>query len=150
MDESKLEECLAEASSLDNVLAQCFLNTAYAITENALLMRSLLPGGEPEPLTDRSSPGIARMQRAKRRRGLKKADEIPSAKKKRKTSGYVMYTSSIRPEVKAHNPSLGPAAMMSELAARWKDLTKEQQTVWNVRANTDATDGDGGTESEDN
>mmetsp|Transcript_7836 Transcript_7836/g.20479 ORF Transcript_7836/g.20479 Transcript_7836/m.20479 type:complete len:151 (-) Transcript_7836:263-715(-) len=135
VDEEHLQECLDNAAPLDRVLAQSLLNSASALAENALLLRSLLPGGQPLPLADALSPGIAsKEKKPRRRKSGDAADEGPSGKRKRAPTGYLMYINSIRPEVKAQNPSLGPSAMMSSLAARWKALSEEQQKVWTSRA----------------
>lgn len=69
----------------------------------------------------------------------KQTDDKP--KTKRGPTGYLMYTASMRPEVKAEleaaleeGEKLKPQAVVTGLAAKWKALSDEERTEWNDKA----------------
>lgn len=69
----------------------------------------------------------------------KQTDDKP--KTKRGPTGYLMYTASMRPEVKAEleaaleeGEKLKPQSVVTELAAKWKALSDEERTEWNDKA----------------
>ena len=68
----------------------------------------------------------------------KKADSDDDKPKKKRTSGYILYSNSMRDEVKdaltvdgekPKNPDI-----MRELAKNWKALSKDEQEVWKAKA----------------
>ena len=68
----------------------------------------------------------------------KKADSDDDKPKKKRTSGYILYSNSTRDEVKdaltldgdkPKNPDI-----MRELAKNWKALGEEEQEVWKAKA----------------
>ena len=66
-----------------------------------------------------------------------KADAPP--KKKRGTTGYLMFASDARPGVKEElikggNESPKPTEVITEVAKKWKALSEEEQGVWNEKA----------------
>ena len=66
-----------------------------------------------------------------------KADVEP--KKKRGTTGYLMFASEMRPEVKAKlidegNESPKPTEVITEVAKRWKALDDKKRDEWNAKA----------------
>ena len=76
-----------------------------------------------------------------------KSDE-DKPKKKRAPTGYLVYSSATRPEVRAEltdvldeGEKLKPQDVVRALAARWKDLDQEERDEWNTKAKTpDASD----------
>ena len=64
-------------------------------------------------------------------------DEVP---KKKKTSGYILFSSANREEVKetlqAKNPDekLKNTEIMKELARLWKELPQDEKDIWNQKA----------------
>ena len=59
--------------------------------------------------------------------------EVP--KKKRSPSGYLLYTNSIRAQVKTElGQENRPKDVTRELAKRWKALDHEQRTEWNHKS----------------
>ena len=68
----------------------------------------------------------------------KKADSDDDKPKKKRTSGYILYSNSMRDEVKEaltldgekpKNPDI-----MRELAKNWKALSEDEQEVWKAKA----------------
>lgn len=62
-------------------------------------------------------------------------------KKKRGTTGYLVFSKEMREEVKAEmeaelgdGEKLQPKLVVSELAKRWKDLGESEKTTWNDKA----------------
>ena len=83
------------------------------------LMRSLLPGGEPEPLEDEdeeaTSAGKGKGKKGRGKRGAasaKAGDEQGSAKKKRPLTGYLLFGADERLRIKAADPELAPPMVM--------------------------------------
>ena len=60
--------------------------------------------------------------------------------KPKKTSGYLMYSASVRAEVKEKLIVDGgegkPKEVVQAIAAKWKELTDEEKAVWNKKAKT--------------
>ena len=95
--------------------------------------------------------GIESTPQAGKKKGKKekavKQDEEP--KKKRGTTGYLMFASDMRPTVKESlinngNESPKPTEVITEVAKRWKALTDEEREVWNAKAKaaSDTSDGE--------
>ena len=60
-------------------------------------------------------------------------------KKKRAVTGYLMFASAMRPEVKVEliengNESPKPTEVITEVAKRWKALDDEERDEWNAKA----------------
>ena len=69
----------------------------------------------------------------------KQTDDKP--KTKRGPTGYLMYTASMRPEVKAEleaalgeGEKLKPQSVVTQLAAKWKALSDDDRAEWNEKA----------------
>ena len=69
----------------------------------------------------------------------KQTDDKPKAK--RGPTGYLMYTASMRPEVKAEleaalgeGEKLKPQSVVTQLAAKWKALSDDDRAEWNEKA----------------
>ena len=69
----------------------------------------------------------------------KQTDDKP--KTKRGPTGYLMYTASMRPEVKAEleaalgeGEKLKPQSVVTQLAAKWKALSEDDRAEWNEKA----------------
>jgi len=74
-------------------------------------------------------------------KGAKKAAKADGEKPKRRTTGYLMFSAAMRPEVKAEmaevleeDEKLAPQEVVRELAKRWKALGDEEKLGWNQRA----------------
>jgi len=52
----------------------------------------------------------------------------------KKTTGYQVFCKENRAEVKSENPEVNAGTITSMLAAMWKQLDKEEQEEWNLRA----------------
>jgi hypothetical protein len=72
-------------------------------------------------------------------------EEVPKKTKKdkeanviqvdtKKTNGYQVFCKETRAEVKSENPEVNAGTITSMLAAMWKQLDKEEQEEWNLRA----------------
>ena len=70
----------------------------------------------------------------------KKEKKEVDPNKPKKTSGYLIYSSSVRQEVKAKLIEDGgegkPKEVVQAIAAKWKELTDEEKAVWNEKAKT--------------
>ena len=73
------------------------------------------------------------------KKGKKEKKEVDPNKPK-KTSGYLIYSNSVRAEVKEQLIADGgegkPKEVVQAIAAKWKELTDEEKAVWNVKAKT--------------
>ncbi len=74
-------------------------------------------------------------------KGAKKAAKADGEKPKRRTTGYLMFSAAMRPEVKAElaevleeDEKLAPQEVVRELAKRWKALEDDVKLGWNQRA----------------
>ena len=70
----------------------------------------------------------------------KKEKKVVDPNKPKKTSGYLIYSNSVRAEVKEQLIAAGgegkPKEVVQAIAAKWKELTDEQKAVWNEKAKT--------------
>lgn len=126
----ELDERLAAVSPLDRVLVQNLRNAASALSEGALLLRSLIPGGKPEPLHD-TAPVPSKLGKKRKQRV---SNEPDASKKKKPLSGYIVFSNDERAKLKAANSSLTPKEIMSKNAERWRSLTEEEKQIWKTRA----------------
>tara|TARA_Y100001980_G_C14477716_1_gene256740 strand:+ start:420 stop:758 length:339 start_codon:yes stop_codon:yes gene_type:complete len=79
------------------------------------------------------------------------SDDIPNPKakakeeheeqpKKKRTSGYILYSNANRTEVKerltqeAHDDKIKNTDVMKELARMWKELSEQEKAIWNAKA----------------
>jgi len=73
-----------------------------------------------------------------------KKEVVPN--KPKKTSGYLIYSKSVRAEVKEQLIADGgegkPKEVVQAIAAKWKELTDEEKAVWNEKAKTPAASED--------
>ena len=78
-------------------------------------------------------------QPAKKGKKAKVAKEDGEPKKKRAPTGYLMYASEMRPEVKAAliedgNETPKPTEVITEVAKRWKAMDDAGRDEWNAKA----------------
>ena len=70
----------------------------------------------------------------------KKEKKEVDPNKPKKTSGYLIYSNSVRPQVKEQLIADGgegkPKEVVQAIAAKWKELTDEEKAVWNEKAKT--------------
>ena len=70
----------------------------------------------------------------------KKEKKEVDPNKPKKTSGYLIYSNSVRAEVKAQLIADGgegkPKEVVQAIAAKWKGLGDEEKAVWNDKAKT--------------
>ena len=70
----------------------------------------------------------------------KKEKKEVDPNKPKKTSGYLIYSNSVRSEVKEQLIADGgegkPKEVVQAIAAKWKELTDEEKAVWNEKAKT--------------
>ena len=76
----------------------------------------------------------------KKEKKEKKDKKEVDPNKPKKTSGYLIYSNSVRAEVKAQLIADGgegkPKEVVQAIAAKWKELTDEEKAVWNEKAKT--------------
>ena len=70
-----------------------------------------------------------------------------SPKKKRGTTGYLLFAKETRPLAKNdittdENPSPKPTEVVTEIAKRWKELSDEEREEWNKKANAENASSD--------
>ena len=70
-----------------------------------------------------------------------------SPKKKRGTTGYLLFAKETRPLAKNditndENPSPKPTEVVTEIAKRWKALSDDEREEWNKKANAENTSSD--------
>ena len=92
-------------------------------------------------MADKTEPDENKVKKEKKTKKEKKAkgsdDDEP--KKKRAPTGYLVFSSAMREEVKAalagdDDEKVKPQAVTTELGARWKALEQEERDEWNAKA----------------
>jgi hypothetical protein len=83
---------------------------------------------------------VADDKKAKKEKKEKKEKKPVDPNKPKKTSGYLIYSNSVRAEVKEQLIAGGgegkPKEVVQAIAAKWKDLGDEEKAVWNEKAKT--------------
>ena len=76
----------------------------------------------------------------------KKEKKPVDPNKPKKRSGYLIYSNSVRAEVKEQLIAEGgegkPKEVVQAIAAKWKELSEEEKAVWNNKAKTPPTSED--------
>ena len=79
-------------------------------------------------------------KKAKKEKKEKKEKKPVDPNKPKKTSGYLIYSNSVRAEVKEQLIAGGgegkPKEVVQAIAAKWKELGDEGKAVWNEKAKT--------------
>jgi len=83
---------------------------------------------------------VAGDKKGKKEKKEKKEKKPVDPNKPKKTSGYLIYSNSVRAEVKEQLIADGgegkPKEVVQAIAAKWKELTDEEKAVWNEKAKT--------------
>ena len=83
---------------------------------------------------------IASLKENKLANKEKKEKKEVDPNKPKKTSGYLIYSSAVREEVKAKLIKDGgegkPKEVVQAIAAKWKELSDEEKAKWNEKAKT--------------
>ena len=83
---------------------------------------------------------VADDKKAKKEKKEKKEKKPVDPNKPKKTSGYLIYSNSVRAEVKEQLIAGGgegkPKEVVQAIAAKWKELGDEGKVVWNEKAKT--------------
>ena len=79
-------------------------------------------------------------KKSKKEKKDKKEKKPVDPNKPKKTSGYLIYSNSVRAEVKEQLIADGgegkPKEVVQAIAAKWKELGDEEKAVWNEKAKT--------------
>jgi upstream-binding transcription factor len=79
-------------------------------------------------------------KKTKKEKKEKKEKKPVDPNKPKKTSGYLIYSNSVRAEVKEKLIADGgegkPKEVVQAIAAKWKELGDEEKAVWNEKAKT--------------
>ena len=79
-------------------------------------------------------------KKVKKEKKEKKEKKPVDPNKPKKTSGYLIYSNSVRAEVKEQLIAGGgegkPKEVVQAIAAKWKELGDEEKAVWNEKAKT--------------
>ena len=79
-------------------------------------------------------------KKEKKEKKEKKDKKEVDPNKPKKTSGYLIYSSSVRQEVKTKLIEDGgegkPKEVVQAIASKWRELTDEEKAVWNEKAKT--------------
>jgi hypothetical protein len=80
------------------------------------------------------------VEEPKKTKKTKKEKKPVDPNKPKKTSGYLIYSNSVRAEVKEQLIAGGgegkPKEVVQAIAAKWKELGDEEKAVWNEKAKT--------------
>ncbi len=80
------------------------------------------------------------VEEPKKTKKEKKEKKEADPNKPKKTSGYLIYSGSVRAEVKAQLIADGgegkPKEVVQAIATKWKQLSDEEKAVWNEKAKT--------------
>jgi len=83
---------------------------------------------------------VADDKKAKKEKKEKKEKKPVDPNKPKKTSGYLIYSNSVRAEVREQLIAGGgegkPKEVVQAIAAKWKELGDEEKAVWNEKAKT--------------
>ena len=86
---------------------------------------------------------VADDKKPKKEKKEKKEKKPVDPNKPKKTSGYLIYSNSVRAEVKEQLIAGGgegkPKEVVQAIAAKWKQLGDEEKAVWNEKAKTPPT-----------
>ena len=89
---------------------------------------------------------VAGDKKGKKEKKDKKEKKEVDPNKPKKTSGYLIYSNSVRAEVKEQLIADGnegkPKEVVQAIAVKWKELTDEEKAVWNEKAKTPPTSED--------
>jgi hypothetical protein len=79
-------------------------------------------------------------KKTKKEKKEKKEKKPVDPNKPKKTSGYLIYSNSVRAQVKEQLIADGgegkPKEVVQAIAAKWKELGDEEKAVWNEKAKT--------------
>jgi len=91
---------------------------------------------EKEALEFLEIDGLKEKKEEKKKEKKEKKEVDPN--KPKKTSGYLLYSADVREQVKTKLIEDGgegkPKEVVQAIAAKWKELTDEEKTVWNDKA----------------
>ena len=98
-----------------------------------------------EAKDSKKEPKEKKEPKAKKEKATTNKDGSP--KKKRGTTGYLLFAKETRPLAKNditndENPSPKPTEVVTEIAKRWKALSDEEREEWNKKANAENTSSD--------
>ena len=83
---------------------------------------------------------VAGDKQGKKEKKEKKEKKPVDPNKPKKTSGYLIYSSTVRAEVKEQLIAAGgeakPTEVVQAIAAKWKELGQDEKAVWNEKAKT--------------
>ena len=145
----KMQEVLANAeSALENVAEQS-QNDAVALLSEKFgfsmteAMNYLNQSGSAKSTKNTSrTSGKGKKGKAGKEKGYE-ADPVVHAKSKRNPSGYMLYSSHVRPSVTNElteklndGEKLRGPDVMKGIAARWKGLADSERNSWNTKAKT--------------
>ena len=112
---------------------------------DALMLEKNIP--KPEPKVE--PKGKAKDEKPKPKSKAKaKADDGDDKPKKKRTSGYIIYSNANRAEVKerlaeeAGDEKPKNTDVMKELARMWKELDEDEKEIWNSKAKESSGDED--------
>jgi hypothetical protein len=125
-------EKLDTLSPSARVLVQSLANSAATLSQNALLLRSLLPGGKLPEADNLKGEGGAKKGK-KRSRG-EEGGGAGEEKKKRALSGYLVFAGTKRDGIKADQPGIKPTEVMKSIGTLWKALSDKEKKGWQERA----------------
>jgi len=86
-----------------------------------------LPEEVPEEVRESDIEEVPKKGKSKGKQEVVESDS-------KKTTGYQVFCKENRAEVKSENPEVNAGTITSMLAAMWKQLDKEEQEEWNLRA----------------
>ena len=90
---------------------------------------------------EKVNKGVAEEPKKTKKEKKEKKEKKPvDPNKPKKTSGYLIYSNSVRAEVKEQLIAGGgegkPKEVVQAIAAKWKELGDEGKAVWNEKAKT--------------
>ena len=93
-----------------------------------------------EELEKVNKGAVEEPKKTKKEKKEKKEKKQVDPNKPKKTSGYLIYSNSVRAEVKdkliADGGEGKPKEVVQAIAAKWKELGDEEKAVWNEKAKT--------------
>ena len=109
------------------------------LTKRVEELEKVNKGAVEEPKkTNAEKRALKEVERAAKAAAKEKKSVDPN--KPKKTSGYLIYSNSVRAEVKEQLIADGgegkPKEVVQAIAAKWKELGDEEKAVWNEKAKT--------------
>jgi len=125
------------SASVDKMLKELFAETMEACVAE---LSQKYGFDKQEALEHLDIAGLKEKKLANKDKKDKKEKKEVDPNKPKKTSGYLLFSADVRSQVKEQLIAAGgegkPKEVVQAIAAKWKELSDDDKTVWNDKAKT--------------